>query len=287
MFKWFSHLSIKYKFLVYMLTISILPLIILGSISYTTSNSIITQDAKKASKQNLTLEKQYTDLIMEDVESLIANISGIEDIKKSMLIKPSDTNDYTKLLTQVQISDILSGYINLKGLVSIDIFSQLGAHYHIGDTLNFQQVNSALKNNIYKQALASSKTVTWLGIENNVNTTSTYKQVITATKVIKTIDPLTMKEKPLGLILVNYDVNVLNSHFNLNESDSFNVLIDSKHRIISHPNASYIGKVITDKNLLNKLTDSNGNFSGNLNIDEMIKGNMLVTYENLKKVTGL
>ena len=283
MFKWFSHLSIKYKFLIYMLLISILPLIILGSISYTTSNSIITQDAKKASKQNLTLEKQYTDLIMEDVESLIANISGIEDIKNSMLIKPSETNDYTKLLTQVQISDILSGYINLKGLVSIDIFSDLGAHYHIGDTLNFQQVDTSLKNKIYKQALASSKTVTWLGIEDNVNTTSTYKKVITATKVIKTIDPVTMKEKALGLILVNYDVNVFNSHFNANENDSFYVLIDNKNRIISHPNINYTGKVINDKNLLSKLTESNGSFTGNLNIDEMIKGKMLVTYEKFEK----
>jgi ABC-type glycerol-3-phosphate transport system permease component len=102
-FKRFSRLSIKYKFLIYILLISILPLIILGSISYTTSNSIIKEDARIASNQNLILEKQYTDLIMEEVESLIANISGIEDIKESMLIKHDETNNYNKLLTQVVI----------------------------------------------------------------------------------------------------------------------------------------------------------------------------------------
>ena len=283
MFKRFSHLSLKYKFLIYILLISILPLVILGSISYTTSNSIITADAKRASEQNLVLEKQYTDLIMEDVESLIANISGIEDIKKSMLIKPDKTNDYNKLLTQVQISNILSGYINLKGLISIDIFSNLGAHYHIGDTLNFQQVNTTLKNKLYNEALASSKTVTWLGIEDNVNTTSTYKKVITVTKVIKTLDLATMEEKPLGLILVNYDVDVLNKHFTLNGNNSFYVLIDNKHRIISHPNINYIGKVISNKNFLSKLAVNNNSFIYNLNIDELIKGQMLVTYEKFEK----
>ena len=283
MFKKFSHLSIKYKFLIYILFISILPLVILGSISYTTSNSIITEDSRIASKEHLILEKQYTDLIMEEVESLIANISGIEDIKKSVLIKPNETNNYNKLLTQVQISNILSGYINLKGLVSIDIFSNLGSHYHIGDTLNFQQVNTALKDKLYSEALASSKTVTWLGIEDNVNTTSTYKKVITVTKVLKIIDPVTLGEKPIGLILVNYDVNVLNTHFNTNESSSFYVVIDNKNRIISHPNINYVGKVIDDKNLLSRLAENKSGFTYNLNIDELIKGKMLVTYEKLEK----
>ncbi|WP_435787669.1 ATP-binding protein [Clostridium sp.] len=283
MFKIFSHLSIKYKFLIYIFLISILPLIILGSISYTTSNSIITENAKIASKQTLTLEKQYTDLIMEEVESLIANLSGIEDIKKSMLIKPAETNNYNKLVTQAQIGNILSGYINLKGLISIDIFSDLGAHYHIGDTLDFQQVDTSLKDRIYNEALESSKTVTWLGIEDNVNTTSTYKKVITITKVLKTIDSATMEEKPIGLILVSYDVNVLYTHFNLNQNNSFYMAIDSKNRIISHPNINYIGKVIDDKKLLSKLSENNSSFTDNLNVDELIKGKMLVTYEKFEK----
>lgn len=283
MFKRFSRLSIKYKFLIYILLISILPLIILGSISYTTSNSIITEDAKMASNQNLNLEKQYTDLIMEDVESLIANISGNEDIKKSMQIKPDKTNNFKKLLTQVQISTILSGYINLKGLVSIDIFSNLGSHYHIGDTLNFQQVDTTLKDKLYKEALDSSKTVTWLGVEDNVNTTSTYKKVIAVTKVIKDLDPLTMEETPLGLILINYDVNVLNKHFNLNQNNSFYVVIDSKNRIVTHPSVDYIGKVLNDKNLLSKLAQNNSSFTHYLNIDGLNKGEMLVTYEKFDK----
>jgi len=283
MFKRFSHLSIKYKFLIYILIISIIPLVILGWISYSSSNSIITEEAKKASERNLSIEKQYTDLILEEVESLIANISGIEDIKKSMLIKPDETSDYNKLITQVKIGNILSGYSNLKGLVSIDIFSDLGAHYHIGDTLDFQQTNTILRDKIYKEALSSPKTVTWLGIEDNVNTTSTYRKVITATKVFKTLDSKTMEENTLGLILVNYDVNMLNDHFKLNDNNSFYVVIDNKNRIISHPNTDYIGKVIDNKELLKRLTGESGNFTNTLNIDESIKGKMLVTYEKFEK----
>jgi signal transduction histidine kinase len=167
--------------------------------------------------------------------------------------------------------------------VSIDIFSNLGSHYHIGDTLNFHQINAPLKNKLYKEALDSSKTVTWLGIEDNVNITSTYKKVITVTKVIKNLDPITMEEKPLGLILVNYDVNVLNTHFNSNETDSFYVVIDNKNRIISHPDINYLGKVIEDKIFLSNLEQNNNSFSYNLNLDGLIKGKMLVTYEKFEK----
>ncbi len=283
MFRKFNLLSIKFKFLIYFLLISIAPLTILGSISYKSSNAIIKDEGKQSAEQNILIEKQYTDLIMEEVESLIANISGIDDIKNSLLVKPEDRSDYNKLVTQVQISNILSGYINLKGLLSIDIFSNLGGYYHIGDTLDFQEANATLKDTIYKEVQDSSKTVVWTGIEDNVNSNSTYKKVITAAKIIKTIDSKTMVEKPLGIIMVSYDVNVLYDHFNQNTDGAYYLLIDSKNRIISHPDSSYIGQKTTNKNFLSKISGNKGSFTDVLNIDKTLHGSMLVTYQKFDK----
>ena len=67
---------------------------------------------------------------MDNVESLVANLSGNDEINTAM---SSDTSksSYDKLTTQAKIGYILSGYTNLKGLVSIDIFSNDNTHYRL------------------------------------------------------------------------------------------------------------------------------------------------------------
>jgi PAS domain S-box-containing protein len=283
MLKWHANLSIRYKFLFYFLTLSTIPLLILGVTSYQTSNSIIKEDAKKYAEQINKSEKQYIELIMDEVESLIANISGIEEVKNSLKLDQSSENDYTKLSTQAKIGNILSSYINIKGLVSIDIISNTGSQYHIGDTLNYQRLRMDLMEKLYKEAEISNKTVVWTGVEDNVNLDSTYKKVITAAKIIKSVDPESMTEKPLGLMIVNYDTNVLYDHYNDASREYSYMLIDDKERVIYHPIKSMIGNLSLQRNFLTMLSDNKGAFTDNVYVDESIKGKMLVIYEKFQR----
>lgn len=283
MYKRFSRISIKYKFLIYFLLVSIIPLLILGVSSYQTSNAIIKDEEKKSAEQMIHNERQYIELIMADIESLIANISGIEEVKNSLKVKQSESNDFIKLSTQAKIGNILSNYINLNGLVSIDIFSNEGSQYHIGDTLNYQRLKTDLKEQLYDEAEKSNTTVVWTGIEDNVNLDSNYKKVITAAKIIKSIDAENMTEKPLGLMIVNFDINVLYDHFNdINREYSY-ILMDAKDRVVYHPDKSQIGTLVLLKSFTEKLSESKGSFTGYVDLDSLIKGKMLVTYEKFQK----
>ncbi len=91
-------------------------------------------------------QKNHLKLTLEEVESLITNISGVEDIRNAVddegQYDPKDT--YTRLATHAQIGYILSGYTGLRDLVSIDIFTPGGAHYHVGDTLNVEETATNL-----------------------------------------------------------------------------------------------------------------------------------------------
>lgn len=63
---------------------------------------------------------------LKEIESLIANISGVEDISTALSQEDSLQNDYDKLRLQAKIGYILNGYINIEGLESIDIFLTMG-----------------------------------------------------------------------------------------------------------------------------------------------------------------
>ncbi len=57
--------------------------------------------------------------------------------------EPQD--DYGHLATQAHIGYILNGYLNLDGLVSIDLFSADSQHFHVGDTLNGSRLDKAAR----------------------------------------------------------------------------------------------------------------------------------------------
>ncbi|MCW2278399.1 hybrid sensor histidine kinase/response regulator [Heliophilum fasciatum] len=229
-----------------MLTTSIIPLMVVGMTSYSISKTIIQEEAGNFTSELVGNQRDYMERMMQEVESLIANISSIEDIKAVVDDRQRTPSDYASLATQAKIGYILSGYTNLKGLVSIDIFTLNDAHYHVGDTLNVQTIRNDLKEKIYQEALTTDKSVIWTGIEDNVNANSTHKQVITAAKVLKSFDSETMRERPIGLLLVNYSVDTFYEHFIQTNfgRDAFMVIVDSKGRIIFHPQKEKIGSRI-------------------------------------------
>ena len=112
------------------------------------------------------------------MEGLITNISGVDDIQDAIhdVGKYDPTDSYTKLTTHAQIGYILSGYINLKGLVSIDIFTPGGAHYHVGDTLNGPGNKPGCPgSDIHRGIGIRSACFYGTGVEDNVNANSTHQ----------------------------------------------------------------------------------------------------------------
>ena len=65
-----------------------------------------------------------------------------------------------------------------------------------------QNINIELKDKMFEDAVASSESIFWAGIEDNINLNSKHKKVIVAAKVLKKIND------PIGVIFINYDIDI-------------------------------------------------------------------------------
>ncbi|SDG67952.1 response regulator [Desulfosporosinus hippei] len=269
-------LNITEKLIIYLLLACIVPIAFLGLMSYSKSKSILKDEIDKTSINLLEEKKRYLELIMEEVEGLIANLSSIEDIKDVLAKNGEGITDFERLATQARIGDLLSGFANLKGLVSIDIYSVSGEHYHVGDTLDVQDINAESKNKLFTKALNSESTILWQGIEDNLNLKSSDKKVIVIGKVLKKIDPTSFTEKPIGLLLINYDIDVFYNHFISTYKDTEYMIIDREKRLIYHQEKASIGSKL-DSEFITNIYKNSGSFITEINGD-----NKQVIYDKTK-----
>jgi signal transduction histidine kinase/CheY-like chemotaxis protein len=267
-------LNLTARLVLFMMLVSALPLLVLGVVSYNTSRSVIQEDVTSYLQAIVAQQNNYLELLLGTVESLIANVSGVEDIKNVVDDKNANNSTYDRLSTHAQIGYILNGYLNLKGLVSIDIFTLGGAHYHVGDTLNVEGVNHDVLSRLFRQAEESDRLVLWSGVEPNVNTSSNHKNVITAARLFQVIDAEELQERPVALLLVNYSTESLYNHFSQVDlgPGGYMLIIDVNQRLIYHPNNRLIGAQVAPS-FLAKMTGNKGSFV--TDIDGL---QMLVTY---------
>jgi PAS domain S-box-containing protein len=220
-------------------------------------------------------QKAYLELHVEQVEGLIANLSGVETIIDALDDANSAGDTYTDLATQARIGYILDGYSNLKGLISIDIFTMSGAHYHVGDTLNVSNIRADVKARVFDLALQADHRTVWTGIEDNVNANSSARKVLTAARILRKIDLHAQQPRPIGLLLVNYSVDYLYDYFNqidLGEG-AYLMIVDADNRVIYHPDKRYFGSHVS-ADVVRKLTGAAGTFT------DTIDGQaMLLTYQ--------
>jgi signal transduction histidine kinase len=237
---------------------SVLPLLTLGIISDNVSRSVIEQDVTNYARALVNAQRDYLDVLFQEIESLIVNISGVEDIKTAIDDATQSPDEYTRLATHARIGYILNGYSGVKGLVSLDIFTPGDAHYHVGDTLNVQQINQSLLENIKTYAGNSDSLVAWVGIVENVNSNSTIKKVVTAARLFKTVDPVSLQPKPGALLLVNYDADNLYKHFSSLDlgPGAYFIVVDGNKRLVYHPNRAYLGSPVSPAFMNQLTTDS-------------------------------
>lgn len=270
-------INITQKFIVYLVVISILPLFIVRGDVIRISDGILQETFSNYSSTVVTGQRDYLELQLEQVENLIANVSGVEEISDAL--KEGDTGEgtFTDLVTQARIGYILNGYSNVRGLVSIDIFGVNSAyqvdddinyyyvgttHYHFGDTLSVSNIRDDVLATIYARTAASDQIMLWNGVEENVNGNSAYGQVLTASKMLTELNMETLETEPTALLLVNIRLEDIYNHLSQVDlgEDAYMMVIDGQDRIIYHPDWNYVGKdlVEIDADISDLLTDDVG-----------------------------
>lgn len=250
--------SIINKFILVFIFGGMVPVLILSGwtalVSYRAGNMYISGSVYQILKEKI----DFSVLRLKEIESLIANISGVEDISTALSQEDSLQNSYDKLRLQAKIGYILNGYINIEGLESIDIFSYNGNRYHVGESLVTDNQNFKP---ILKQLISENKnaqrSIVWHGVLPNLDKDNHYS--LTATKELVLIDPETMTEKPVGILIVQFSVDVFNSKFDSIKREDFSyVILDNKNNCILPIKTSEIGThFFSAHKILNKSLEDN------------------------------
>lgn len=262
--------SLLKRILVYQIIIGIVPLLFIGLSSIFMMSSALKKDAVKFQEETVRQGTLYIDLVMDDVESLIANLSGIDEVNRALRNESAETS-YDKLVTQAKIGYILSGYTSLKGLISIDLFSKQGEHYHVGETLSATNINDDILQRLLEETRGSKDFVTWSGIEQNINMDSEYSTVIIASKLLSAKSGDGTQESAEGLLVVSFDPAVFDKVFGKStEQTSFSIILDSHNRIVYHPDKELIGHTLADKLSDNIVSQQNGSFQKTVDGNQML-----------------
>lgn len=271
----FSRLTLTQKFLAFLLFASVIPLLVVGVTSYTISTNVLREESARYAAELVTAQKDYLERHLEEMSGLIENLAESEAIRAALEYKTPAESPVVRYAAQANITRQLSAYPGLQGLVSIDLFTLDGVHYHVGETGNAVKIRPEVKNKLYAQALNSRSGVTWAGIEDNVNLVSAYSKVITTARILTRADAGVSGRKPAALLLINCDPEAIHRHFSqfdLGEG-AYLMVLDAENRIVYHPDKSLLG-VQAGADIGDHLADMQGKFVDTVNGQEM-----LATYE--------
>ncbi len=226
-------LDFALKLTSFMLAISVLPLLLFEVVSYSSTREVIMQEAMQNTMQLLSNQRDYLNLQMEQIDGLATNLGSVDEINQVLATsgnagQPQST--YDLLATKARIGYVLSGYSNLKGLVSIDLFTLDGMQFHVGDTLDVANVRTDLRDRLMQSTSSTHNALVWHGVEDNVNAASGNRKVVVATRTINREN--SKQTERVGMLLINFSTDYLHAHFskiNLGEG-AYLMIIDAQKK---------------------------------------------------------
>ncbi|HQU87846.1 MAG TPA: ATP-binding protein [Denitromonas sp.] len=236
-------LNLSQRFVAYTMLLGVLPLLALGLMSIQLYRTAFESEARRSVQQAVSDKTALLDQQLAQVESLISNISGVEEIITTLAEEFSPSDTYARLSTQARIGYVLNNYLNLEGLVSIDIVTLSGNHYHVGETLDIGNINTALCDQLIEETTAYSGTIYWAGLRPNINGNSRHRKVVVATRLIKRLNRQSSRQEPIALLVVNYNLDHIHRQFGRLSSgeNDYMVLIDRHNNYVHHSDAALIG----------------------------------------------
>jgi signal transduction histidine kinase/CheY-like chemotaxis protein/HPt (histidine-containing phosphotransfer) domain-containing protein len=237
--------SITLKLTGYLLAVSVAPLLVFGVTSYDLARSAIVRQASDYNTRLLDNQREYLMLQAEQVASLANNIASVEEIG-NVLATAEVGDSYSVLATKARLGYILSAFSSLKGLVSIDLVTPQGRHFHIGDTLDDSTMRADLRMRLYTATVNTRQSIVWHGVEDNINTASTHRKVLVATKLLRRVHPDKLELEPVGIVVIQYSIDYLHEHFRhlAVGPGGYLMVVDGQGRLLFHPDKALIGQPV-------------------------------------------
>ncbi|MGY6269450.1 bifunctional diguanylate cyclase/phosphodiesterase [Achromobacter denitrificans] len=261
-------INISLKLAGFLLALCLPPFLLYQTLAFNIVRGTIVDMARQQSINLLASQEAYLQLQFERIEDLLRNISAIDEIK--LVLSQADGQaaadvpsfrfrSMEQLSTQSRISTLLNGYGSLSGLISIELFTYDGHHYHVGDTLDGSQVDLAELKALMGESRQAGNAIRWHGIRDNVNTVSDQRKVIPISQTLWQTGPGGEPEKPLAMLLVNYDPAALYQRLEGSQpkQGAQLMVIDADGKLLYDTNASLIGRPLSPE-IASLLTGEHG-----------------------------
>jgi signal transduction histidine kinase/CheY-like chemotaxis protein len=240
--------NITVKLLGYLLVAGIVPLTVLGFSALEISKRIVLEQAQSENVRVLGGFASYLSLYHDQIEDLATNIAGNEAVGGALRSADEPNNSgFDALNTRAQIGYALNNYVRVKGLVSLDLFSLGGAHFHVGETLNSSTIAPELAGNLLKQATQSPSPNLWLGIGPNINSNSRVGQVTSVLRALRHFSPKSGKYDTVGLLVISLSDDIMKEylqHVPLPAGQQL-MQIDPNGRVALHSNQQMVGQMFS------------------------------------------
>ncbi|CAG0960269.1 MAG: HAMP domain-containing protein [Anaerolinea sp.] len=274
-----SRLTLAQKALAFVFLLGIIPLLLVGTVTYGLSTRTLEVESKRYAWRVVSDEDKELNLILGQFESLLTSLSSSEEIRK--LLKESGGSTFSRLSTEANVGYILNSYLNLRGLIAINLFAVDGRHYHVGDTLAAKEIRQDVRDQLFEEAMRPDRLGVWTGIESNVVIHSAFQKVITAATLITEIDSQSLTPQPIGLITLSYNPAEIARDFDQSEQrrSEFYWIVDAKGRYIYDRDSQRIGSYM-EPELFARFSQDRGE------IEIRIPGDTLITTYQKMTRTG-
>ena len=239
--------NITVKLLSYLLVAGIVPLTILGFGALEIARRIVIAQAQSEQVRLVGTFASYLALYHDQIEDLATNIAGNEAIGAALRIADvRSTSGFDALNTRAQIGYTLNSYVRVKGLVSLDLFSIAGEHFHVGETLNVSTVTRDAVNTLLQDADHGTSPTVWRGMGPNINNSSRYAQVSSVVRAIHHFSPQTGKTETVGVLVISLTDEIMTEYLRRVPLPAGQRLmqIDPRGRVVLHSDRHLVGQTL-------------------------------------------
>ncbi|MDB5083279.1 MAG: chemotaxis protein [Bacilli bacterium] len=179
--------GIRRKLVLTFLALSLVPLLLVGCISYFISGSIIQNKAKQLTQPTVALTAQTIDLLMQHYDELSMQIITNKDLQDLISAQVDPNDAYAKLQTNTQVNNLITNFTNgnVADSLSVSILAQNGFNY--GSLASGPSKWADLQNEGWMKAtLTANGKIVWLAPSlTDRNGLTASPGIFTLTRVIK------------------------------------------------------------------------------------------------------
>lgn len=237
MWQWFNTLRIR--LIIYITISTLIPLTILGLMSYRLAVSALNQQANDLTQSIIYQEVRNIEGFVRDAKRLANDLIRSTPIRSAIEIARSanEISSLDQLRIRSNIESQLASTINLQGLIAIEVYAD-GQVFSMGDLTAGTDYNIERLTEWINSCEAQQSSC-WPGIEINTQPSSQYGFVIPAIFPIIDFNQTTLSYDTIGHLILKYDVDRLYEEVHSEQSEfMYLVLVDDKARTVYHPQKS-------------------------------------------------